>query len=187
MVEVGRQADQTGWKFRMLRCDIPWLKKYRATSETTPGYGQPRFVARDQTRKATPSAARMAVATRKLAGFRDVKEGLAVAHAIGPAKQKTEKRPGEKHDAKGEHRFASGLARCWIRRSHGSESTFVNQRRARSNYFVVQKASRKYWSIVSLQLVLVLKFVLVLDFPAAFEGPKRGPFGNRQCSNPTAP
>ena len=97
----------------MLRRDIPWLKKYRATSETTPGYGQPRFVARDQTRS-NAKRARMAVATRKLRGFRDVEEGFVVPHAIGPAKQKTEKRPGKKHDAKGEHRFAPGLARCWF-------------------------------------------------------------------------
>ena len=100
------------------------------------------------------------------AGFRNVEVAFAVADAIGPAKQKTEKRPGEKHDAKGEHRFAPRLARCWIRRSHGSESTFVNQCRARSNYFVVQNGRGQCWSLVSLQLMLVLIFVLVLDFPA---------------------
>src|SRR6187431_1808903 len=50
----------------MLRCDIPWLKKYRATNENRPGCGQPRFVARDRTRKTIPNAAKTAVATRKL-------------------------------------------------------------------------------------------------------------------------
>jgi hypothetical protein len=98
-----------------------------------------------------------------------MEEAFAVAHAISPAKQKTEKRAGKKHDAKGEHRFAPGLARCGIRRSHGGESTFVNQRRAWSNYFVVQKARGKCWSLVSLQLMLVLKFNLGLDFPPLFE------------------
>jgi hypothetical protein len=65
MVEVGPdQAEQTRVEIPNAPArDIPWLKKYRATSETTPGYGQPRFVARDRTKKATPSAIRIAVAT----------------------------------------------------------------------------------------------------------------------------
>jgi hypothetical protein len=74
--------------------------------------------------------------------LRDVEEGLVVADAIGPAEQKTEKCARKKHDAKGEHRLVSGLARCWIGWSHGSESTFVNQRGARSNYFGVCAGNR---------------------------------------------
>ena len=80
----------------MLRRDIPWLKKYRATSETTPGYGQPRFVARDQTKKATPSAARIAVATSQLAGLRNVQVGLCRGGRHRPSQAENREAPRRK-------------------------------------------------------------------------------------------
>src|SRR4029077_7036239 len=67
MVEVGRQADQTGVEIPNAPVRYPLAEKVSRNERNHAGYGQPRFVARDQTRKATPSAPRMAVATRKLA------------------------------------------------------------------------------------------------------------------------
>src|SRR6476660_8004521 len=98
-----------------------------------------------------------------------MEEGFALAHAISPAKQKTEKRAGKKHDAKGEHRFASGLARCWFGWSHG-DSTLVDGACPAGQTIFVQGASENVTRLSVLRLVLVLVIFLVLDLPSAFEG-----------------
>jgi hypothetical protein len=64
-------------------------------------------------------------------GLGNVQVGSVVAHAVGPAEHETEERSAEKHNAKGEQRFAARAARSWIGRCHECGFSFVSAARHR--------------------------------------------------------